>query len=143
MDQWATHIPSPRCPLVLSGMRSMKNSLLSLAVAASVSIAAPVAIATDGTLNFNGEITAPTGTVTEHLGASGDGDITVQLREYSASAFQGSGSVIGETEFMLQIDGSSCANGKIFSLDFRGGGTHADANGNLNNAAAIDAAEGV
>jgi major type 1 subunit fimbrin (pilin) len=120
----------------------MKNSVLSLALAAGMVMATPAAFAADGKLTFTGLITGATCTVTGSGAASGTGDITVGLDTYAASEFDADGSdpfdgtvLVGEKPFKLVLaGGTDCANGKVYSMQFRQGAPNADTNGNLNNA---------
>jgi major type 1 subunit fimbrin (pilin) len=120
----------------------MKNSILSLALATAMTTA-PAAFAGEGTLTVTGLLTDATCTVTGTGNATGTGDVLVKLDTYSINDFVGT-APLGEKDFSLDLSGGTdCADGKVYSMQFHGGGPNADANGNLNNAATTDAATGV
>src|ERR1700754_1986717 len=129
-------------PFYPEGVRSMKNSILPLALATAMA-ATPAAFATDGTLTVTGLLTEATCTVTGTGNATGTGDILVKLDTYSVDDFVGT-APLGEKDFSLDLSGGAdCKDGKVYSMQFHGGGPNADANGNLNNAADTEAATGV
>ena len=84
-------------------MISKKVTLLSAAVGAAFvgvfSLSAP-AQAADGTITFNGKVTAATCTV-----QAGKGDLTVQMPTVSASAFKADGDVAGSKPFTISFSG--------------------------------------
>lgn len=97
----------------------MNKMILAASIAAAA--AAFNASATDGTLTFNGEILDATCTVTGGAGATGVGDVTVELPAVSRSALSAANDEAGLTPFSLVIGGAGqtdCANGKIYSLVF-------------------------
>ncbi|MEY0233087.1 fimbrial protein [Providencia manganoxydans] len=74
----------------------MKKSLLVLLVASSVSASV---MAADGTITFNGEITATTCDVTTGTG----GDFTVTLPTVSTTALSAAGATAGNTSFTIEL----------------------------------------
>jgi major type 1 subunit fimbrin (pilin) len=77
---------------------NLKATLSALLIAG---LAAPSAFATDGTINFTGEITNVSCTVS---GEGGIGpDFTVSLNGVDASKFAGIGTRVGETGFRIYI----------------------------------------
>ncbi|MGG4686905.1 fimbrial protein [Providencia stuartii] len=74
----------------------MKKSLLVLFIASSISASA---LAADGTITFNGEITATTCDVTTGNG----GDFTVTLPTVSTTALSSAGATAGNTSFTIEL----------------------------------------
>lgn len=88
------------------------------AMAAAFGIAALAsgsAMASDGTITFNGEITATTCEVSGGGNGSGAGDITVTLPTVSASALP-DGKTAGDSNFSLTLSGADCTDGKTAAL---------------------------
>ncbi|MEX6004593.1 fimbrial protein [Providencia vermicola] len=74
----------------------MKKSLLVLFIASSISASA---LAADGTITFNGEITSTTCDVTTGNG----GDFTVTLPTVSTTALNAAGATAGNTSFTIDL----------------------------------------
>jgi major type 1 subunit fimbrin (pilin) len=90
----------------------MKKILIATAMAASVAFAvsAPTAHAADGTINFTGDITGTTCTVSS--GAAGVQSVT--LPTVSASSLNGAiGKVTGLTAFQIQLSNCNPASGNV------------------------------
>lgn len=98
----------------------MNKTLLCAALAAVcgfVALAPRPAMAVDGTITFNGEITDTTCTITGGGSATGMGNITVTLPTVSVAALQNAGSTAGDSPFQLILGGgANCTNGKTASL---------------------------
>lgn len=73
-------------------------------------------MASDGTITFNGEITATTCTVTGGGAASGIGNIIVTMPTVRQAALPNAGSVAGDTNFSLVLSGANCTNGKTAAM---------------------------
>ncbi|EMI5490443.1 type 1 fimbrial protein [Providencia stuartii] len=102
----------------------MKKSLLVLLVASSVSASV---MAADGTITFNGEITATTCDITS---SNGGKDFTVTLPKVSTTALANAGDIAGVTQFDLILE--NCTSNVAVAASFENT-TNTDAsNGNLN-----------
>jgi major type 1 subunit fimbrin (pilin) len=98
----------------------MKKTLLSAALVAVMGVVAfapQSAKAADGTITFNGLITAASCTITGGGAATGTGNVSVTLPTVSATALQAAGSTAGDTKFSLVLSGgAACTNGQTASL---------------------------
>lgn len=104
----------------------MRNSSV-LAVVIAAAIAAPLAAhAADGTITFNGEVTAQTCTVATPAGA----DFTVTLPTVASSALSTAGETAGRTGFSIAL--ANCPAGDVATY-FEPGATVDNASGRLIN----------
>ena len=98
----------------------MKKTLLSAALVAVMGVVAfapQSAKAADGTITFNGLITAASCTITGGGAATGTGNISVTLPTVSATALTAAGSTAGDTPFSLILGGgANCTDGQTASL---------------------------
>ena len=92
--------------------------------------------AVDGTINFNGEITDKTCTISSPQGK----DFTVTLPTVSSSALSAAGQVAGRTPFSISL--TQCSAGDVATY-FEPGSTIDISSGRLNNVAATNAATAV
>jgi len=117
------------------GVLKMKLSLVSVALAAGLGLAAIGAHASDGTITINGMVSAQTCTI------SGEGqgkDFTVTLPAVSTSALAVAGSTAGTTTFNIALTNCSPADHGTASI-YLESGVNTLADGNLKNAAASGA----
>lgn len=109
----------------------MKKQLILALAAVFTGLAGvtPVAQAADGTITFNGEVTATTCLIN---GSVSPANLTVTLPTVSTSALGVAGATAGDTGFTLALTGCS-ASGQGVTTHFEAG-THVDvATGRLNN----------
>ncbi|MBB5191774.1 major type 1 subunit fimbrin (pilin) [Silvimonas terrae] len=86
-----------------------KHHLLSIVMAAVVgAVAAPAAMASDGTITINGELTAATCAVV--VGGDGGQNGTVTLPKVSTAALPNADDVAGLTWFKLSLSGDGCTS---------------------------------
>lgn len=104
-----------------------KARVLAVLVAASATSAV---MASDGTINFNGELKAETCTVAVN-GAGASGTV-VTLPTLSTSVLATAGQVAGQTGFNIQLSKCSAAL-KTAAAFFEAGGTVESKSGNLKN----------
>lgn len=99
----------------------MKTSLIALSLASAIgaSVFAPAAMASDGTITINGQISATTCTVT--AGGSADGNKTITLPTVSNTVLTSAGAKSGLTSFSINLSGASCTNGAAAKAVFDGG----------------------
>lgn len=110
----------------------MNKLLLSTAMAAVFAVAAlapNTSSATDGQINFTGNITAKTCSVKLNGGASATG--TVTLPNVSTSAFSGANSTAGQTAFSINVTG--CAAGMNNVATYFEAGSTVNSSGRLIN----------
>jgi major type 1 subunit fimbrin (pilin) len=105
-----------------------KARFLAVLVAATATSAA---MASDGTINFNGELKAETCQVAVN-GAAGSAGSTVTLPTISTASLAAQGQVAGQTGFSIQLSKCSAAL-KTASAFFEAGGSVDPASGNLKN----------
>ena len=105
-----------------------KARVLAALVAATATSAA---MASDGTINFNGELKAETCQVAVN-GAAGSAGTTVTLPTISTASLTSSGQVAGQTGFSIQLSKCSAAL-KTAAAFFEAGGSVDPASGNLKN----------
>ena len=101
----------------------------STALATMLTIAAAIpmsAFAADGTITFNGEVTAQTCSITTPGGA----DFTVNLPTVASSALSAAGQTAGRTGFAITL--ANCPAGQVATY-FEPGSTVDNASGRLNN----------
>lgn len=103
----------------------------------------PAAHASDGTITFNGQVTANTCTVTGGQGTSSTGNnFTVALPSVTASTLSAAGKTAGATAFNVKVSGCT-GPATAVSTYFEGGPTVNPADGNLVNATGAGNATGV
>lgn len=114
--------------------------LIPIASAASLLLAASAASAQSygsGTIEFTGEITDLTCTISGGAGAIGTTNVTVPMSAVQANQLAAAGDVAGEHPFQLIIGGpgqGTCLDGKVAELYFDPAAGQVDAsNGNLRN----------
>ena len=105
-----------------------KARALAVLVAATVSSAA---LASDGKIDFNGELKAETCKVAVN-GASGANGTTVTLPTISTASLTTAGQVAGQTGFNIELSDCSAAI-KTAAAFFESGGSVDPASGNLKN----------
>ncbi|TSD76962.1 type 1 fimbrial protein [Pseudomonas sp. KBS0710] len=105
-----------------------KARVLAVLVAATATSAA---MASDGTINFNGELKAETCQIAVN-GAAGSAGSTVTLPTISTSQLTALGQVAAQTGFVIQLSKCSAAL-KTASAFFESGGSVDPASGNLKN----------
>lgn len=95
----------------------MNKLLLSTIIASAFGLAITNANASDGTITFNGKISAASCTVTGGGAATGTGNITVTMPTVSTQALQAANSTAGETAFSLILGGgTNCTNGQTAAM---------------------------
>jgi major type 1 subunit fimbrin (pilin) len=100
-----------------------------IAAAAAMAFAIPMSsYAADGTITFNGSITAQTCTINGN--GAGSSDFTVTLPTVSASALAAAGQTAGRTPFNIALTGCTPATGNIHTF-FESGPTTDSTTGNL------------
>ncbi|MDQ8024217.1 MAG: fimbrial protein [Moraxellaceae bacterium] len=107
----------------------MNNKLLSLMALSGLALASQSALASDGTITFNGEVTAQTCSIN---GAVADGarNITVTMPKASQSSLAVLNSTAGETAFAIALTGCTPASGTVRTR-FEPGSTVDQASGEL------------
>lgn len=118
------------------------NRILFLALAASASVLAAPAYAIDGTINFNGELTAETCDVSVN-GATGGIPVnaTVTLPTVSTSLLTAAGQTTGQTGFDIGL--ANCVGAASTARTFFNSGVTVNAAYRLSNQAAVAAATNV
>ncbi|GLQ49541.1 fimbrial protein [Dyella flava] len=101
----------------------MKKLILSAALIAGLgALASQAAMAADGTITFNGNISAVTCSVHGGTPGSGSGNFPVNLPSVAASAFaDGVGSVAGATPYNIYVGAAGeagCTNGTQVSVHY-------------------------
>lgn len=120
-------------------MRSKIKLLSALAVVSSAIVSHP-ALATDGTITFNGNITANSCTIS---GNGGTKDFTVSLPKLSTTALGTTvGTTAGFTPFEISLSSCGDTSGSI-RTHFEAGANVDAASGHLTNSATASAATGV
>lgn len=95
----------------------MKKLVLSVALASICSMVGLNASASDGTITFNGNISAASCTVSGAGAASGTGNIAVAMPTVSTHALEAANSTAGDTSFSLVLGGgSNCTNGQTAAM---------------------------
>jgi major type 1 subunit fimbrin (pilin) len=126
----------------------MKKLILSAALIAGLgALAAQSAMAADGTITFNGNISAVTCTVHGGAPGSGGGNFTVTLPNVASSAFPSAGSIAGATAYNIYVGGAGeagCTNGTQVRVHYEPTSPNVDATtGYLNLATGAGVATGV
>jgi major type 1 subunit fimbrin (pilin) len=108
----------------------MKSTrLVKLAATAAMIVALPIAShAADGTITFNGSITAQTCTINGN--GAGSKDFVVKLPVVSASALASAGQTAGRTPFNISLSSCTPAAGTVHTF-FESGPTTSASTGNL------------
>jgi len=110
-------------------MKSIRLVKLAAAAAAAMIIALPIAShAADGTITFNGSITAQTCTINGN--GAGAKDFVVQLPKVSASSLASAGQTAGRTPFNISLSACTPASGTVHAF-FEPGATTNASTGNL------------
>ncbi|PVY77899.1 major type 1 subunit fimbrin (pilin) [Cupriavidus alkaliphilus] len=104
------------------------NKLLAALIIAGTAMGAQFAHAADGTITFNGNITAQTCTINGN--GTGSHDFTVQLPTVSASTLNGIGKVAGQTPFNIALTECTPDTGNVHTF-FEAGPTTDLTTGNL------------
>ena len=102
----------------------IKRSLLSALVVAGTAVAVTPAFASDGTITFNGAVTANTCTIT------GGGDQTITLSPVSEKTLAKAGDTAMQTAFQIGLTG--CSKGQVGTY-FEAGPNVDTSTGNLKN----------
>lgn len=102
--------------------------LLAALIVAGTAMGAQFAHAADGTITFNGKITAQTCTINGN--GTGAHDFTVQLPAVSASTLSGVGKVAGQTPFNIALTNCTPTTGNVHTF-FEAGPTTDTTTGNL------------
>lgn len=115
----------------------MKKLFLSTAMIAGLGLfAVNSAAATDGTITFNGEISATICSVHGGTPGSGSGDFNVTLQKVSASAFKGVGDVAGAEPYFIYVGSpgeTGCADNTVVHVHYEPTSPQIDpTTGNLN-----------
>lgn len=76
-------------------------------------VAAPAAMAADGTITFNGTVSATTCSIAAGGGATGSNNMTVTLPTVSAAALNATGSTAGRTPFSIVLTGCSGSSTQV------------------------------
>ncbi|MGO4396161.1 fimbrial protein [Variovorax sp. M-6] len=106
----------------------MNHKLLSTLILASTAMVAQVASAHDGTITFNGQVTAQTCTINGN--GTGAKDFTVTLPSVSTSALAAAGQTAGRTAFNIALSACTPDSGNVHTY-FEPGLTTDGATGNL------------
>ncbi|SOY68955.1 major type 1 subunit fimbrin (pilin) [Cupriavidus taiwanensis] len=104
------------------------NKLLAALIVAGTAMGAQFAHAADGTITFNGTITAQTCTINGN--GTNNHDFTVTLPVVSASTLNGIGKVAGQTPFNIALTDCTPDTGNVHTF-FEAGPTTDAATGNL------------
>lgn len=106
----------------------MKTKLLSTMIAAGVIAISQNALAADGTITFNGNITAQTCTVNGN--GAGANNFTVALPTVSSSILASAGQTAGRTPFNIALTNCAPNSGNVHTF-FESGATTDSTTGNL------------
>lgn len=118
----------------------MNRKLLSVLILASTAMAAQVASAADGTITFNGEVTAQTCTI--NGAGSGSNDFLVTLPSVATSALAADGQAAGRKIFDIALTNCTPDSGNVHTY-FEPGVTTDLNTGNLIVDAGVGAAKNV
>jgi major type 1 subunit fimbrin (pilin) len=105
----------------------MKTKLISALIFAGTAMASQFACATDGTINFTGNVTAQTCTIN---GGGTNSNFTVALPTVSASTLSAAGQTAGRTPFAITLTNCTPATGTVHTF-FEAGPTTDLNTGNL------------
>ncbi|MNZ36801.1 Major fimbrial subunit precursor [compost metagenome] len=103
-----------------------KIKVLSAMIVAGAALGSQGAFAIDGTINFDGLVTASTCTVSS---SGGSNNFTVALPTVAESALSGANSTAGRTPFAITLSGCAASSGNVHTF-FESGAT-TGASGNL------------
>jgi len=106
----------------------MKTKLVSTMITAGIALASHGAFAADGTITFNGNITAQTCTINGN--GSGAKDFTVTLPTVSTSTLASAGQTAGRTPFNIALTNCTPGTGNVHTF-FEPGPTTDATTGNL------------
>lgn len=106
----------------------MQTKIISALLLVGAATASQIASASDGTITFNGSITAQTCTINGN--GSGSNNFTVTLPKVSTSALPAAGKVAGATPFTVALTACTPASGNVHTY-FEPGPTVDTATGNL------------
>jgi len=106
----------------------MKRNLVSALILASTAMVAQLASANDGTITFNGQVTAQTCTINGN--GTGAKDFLVTLPSVSTSALAGAGQTAGRTPFSIALSACTPDSGNVHTY-FEPGITTDASTGNL------------
>ena len=106
----------------------MKTKLLSILIAAGVIAVSQNALAVDGTITFNGSITAQTCTINGN--GSGSNNFTITLPTVSSSTLASAGQTAGRTPFHIVLTNCTPNTGTVHTF-FEAGPTTDSTTGNL------------
>ncbi|MDR5802230.1 fimbrial protein [Caballeronia sp. LZ001] len=104
----------------------MKKSLISAMVAAALGLVASAAFASDGTITFNGALTATTCTINGN--GTSSKDFTVTLPTVSTSTLTASGQTAGTTSYNIALTGCAPVTATSEAGVFYEAGATVDAN---------------
>lgn len=104
----------------------MKRKILSAIIVAGMATGTHTAFASDGTINFTGNITAQTCTIASSIGGK---DFTVALPTVSASTLAAAGQTAGDTAFTILLTNCTPDTGAV-RTHFEAGAT-VNSNGRL------------
>lgn len=105
----------------------MKNKLLMAMIVAGAAMTSQFAAATDGTITFNGKLTAETCTIT----TGANGNFTVNLPTVSTSQLQTALQTAGRTPFSIALTGCGGGSETTVHTFFETGGNTDAVTGNL------------
>ncbi|WP_144153973.1 fimbrial protein [Paraburkholderia sp. BCC1885] len=106
----------------------MKTKLISAVIFAGAAMASQFAAAADGTITFNGTITAQTCTINGN--GSGSNNFTVTLPTVSSSTLAAAGQTAGRTPFSIALTNCTPNSGNVHTF-FEAGPTVDTTTGNL------------
>lgn len=106
----------------------MKIKLLSALLGAAVLMASQTAAASDGTITFNGNITAQTCTINGN--GSGSNNFSVTLPTVSTATLASAGQTAGRTPFNIKLSSCTPSSGNVHTY-FEPGPTTDASTGNL------------
>lgn len=100
----------------------MKKNTLLVAIACTLgAIAATPAFASNGNINFKGEVTTTTCLINGQNPSLGDVDVNVDLRQVEVSSLNFAGAVANAKPFKITLGGNGdtdCTNGKLAKVHF-------------------------
>ncbi|WP_027014959.1 fimbrial protein [Comamonas composti] len=118
----------------------MKSKIITALVVMGAATASQFAAAADGTITFNGQVTAQTCTINGN--GSGSKDFTVTLPTVSTSALAAAGATAGRTAFNIALTNCTPASGSVHTF-FEPGPTVNLTTGQLRVAAGANSATNV
>ncbi|MFC0227525.1 fimbrial protein [Serratia aquatilis] len=110
----------------------MKRNTLLVAIACALgTIAATPAFASNGNINFEGEVTTTTCLINGQNPNLGDVDVDVDLKQVEVSSLNFAGAVANATPFKITLGGNGdpdCTNGKMAKVHFEPNSPAIDSN---------------